>query len=86
MSAVDLRLERIRRSEDNTKCDPLDTLLVAHEELSAGSPIRKMVLIVETENPDGSIGLDSFRAGVTRYEEIALLRLQETSTMEKWRR
>jgi hypothetical protein len=85
MSVTDLRLERIKKSADNTKCDPLDTLLVAHEELSNGAPIRKMLLIVETENPDGTRGLDSFRAGVSRYEEIALLRLQEISTLEKWR-
>jgi len=85
----DFRLERARREADNTRVGVAELLGLASAAIAAGeldgAPVRA-IIIIETKKPDGSYGVEAFRCGCTRYEEVALLRLQETTVLEDWRR
>lgn len=87
MSPTDLKLERLKRVENNADVSPRDlmTLVIdAMEEGFDGAPSRAIV-IIETKRADGTYGIETFRAGCSRYEEIALTALHHTTQIEKWR-
>ena len=86
--AVDLKLERLKRATDNATVTPrelMDLIIDAMDGEGLGGELTRAIVIVETKKPDGTYGVESFRAGCTWYEEIALTELHKVRQIELWR-
>jgi hypothetical protein len=87
-AVVDMGLERTRRETDNAKLTPRELIALVAAELDngelGGKPLR-CVVIIETEKSDGNHGIETFRSGCSRYEEIALIALHSAKQLEDWR-
>lgn len=89
MTAVDLKLERIKREPDNANLTPRQLMDIVIDAMDVegfdGEPSRAIV-IIETKKPGGTYGIETFRAGCSRYEEIALSALHQATQIEQWRK
>ena len=83
---VDFSYERDKREEDNALVDPINVLRMAIEKFeAAGVKPTKIVVIAHVPvGDDGRFTGDSFRAGVSRYEEIAMLELHKDYLLRDW--
>lgn len=88
MAVADLTIERLKRETDNTKVSVRDLLAAALHAVESGElegEAARVLVLIEVVTPQGPNVMESFRAGCTRYEEIALLRLHEHRQIELWR-
>lgn len=84
MSIVDLKYEREKAEDDNKLVRPESLVRMCLDDLQGRTDLTKVMIIVESQNENGDYDIDLYRAGCTRYEEIALLELAKTTTLKKW--
>ena len=83
---VDLRFEREKASDNNAEVRPQSVVRMCLEDIENREDITRVLIIVESKLDDGDYDVEQYRAGCTRYEEVALLELAKDFTLQKWRR
>lgn len=83
----DIRIERARRLDDNSKISVRDLLALALADLERGdfkNPARAIILIVD--EPEGEPGTtNSYRANMTSPEQVGYLQTEIIAVIERWR-
>ena len=80
---ISLADRRLESSDDNTKTNPHELLHYAARDLDS-RPVVRAIVLAEVENPDGTTTLVRYRAGVTRYQEQAILHLASYMHLQQW--
>lgn len=82
---IDLEIRRIEKIETAAEITPhqLVKLILAHMESGEIKPVR-CVFVFEEDIGNGSTNLESYRAGVDRPGELALLELRKWALIRRW--
>lgn len=82
----ELQARRIERLSDNTECKPVDLLKALVRDIETGRVEFESVLVLTGFRPDDSRPweFNTFRAGVTREQEIALCEMAKERCIRDW--
>lgn len=78
---------RVSKRSDNTDVKPVDLFRAAVYALETGQEnFETAVILTRQQLPNGNVQTGSWRCGVTREQELMLLRLAEEELIERLRR
>lgn len=82
---VNLELKRLEKIDKATEITPhqLVRLILSHIESGEIKPMR-CTFIFEEDNGDRTTNLESYRAGVDKPGELALLELRKWALIRRW--
>ena len=87
MSTLDeLTRRRIETADDNVGLRPQDILRFAADEIDAGRQKADGLLVLTVHRPEtGEWEMDSYRANLSRDQELVALVLAQESCIRRWR-
>jgi hypothetical protein len=82
----ELASARVKRENDNMKVNPVDLLRSIVHDIETGKLNIDGVMVLTTYRPTGEPWtFDSFRAGMTRMDELGTLALAQERCVRTWR-
>lgn len=82
---TDIERARINRADDNSKVTVRDILRAALDDLDRGELVASSCLLIFVDRPEvGDWSLESYRANITRDEEVSTLTMAQHRALHRW--